>query len=177
MNRTPYNIPEREKASSTLDRMFAGQIDEANGKYYICLTDHKTGEYYCVQRENYWHFSDEAREANRLPENAKATVIMGEFVRPMTEYEERLWNEDNLERNVDIYGNVEVCVESIGNLIIDKTEMIDRIKDEVNGLFFTVKEKSPIWDRGWDGVERHIIPCTIHFENGVSRECAYVKEV
>lgn len=176
MNRTPYDIPEREKSSSTLDRMFAGQIDEGNSKYYICLTDHKTGECYCVQRENYWHFSDEEREANRLPEDAKAAVIIGEFVRPMTQYEERLWNEDNLERNVDIFGNVEVCIESIGNLIIDKAEMIDRIKDEVNNLAFTVEEKSPIWDRGWDGVDRYIIPCTINFENGVSRECAYVKE-
>lgn len=100
-----YSLQLREKQTSSFDHSFAGQIAD-NGKYYVCLTDYKTHEHYCVERGSEIKWTED----NVLCEGDEPQIICGNLVRPMTYKEECLYNEDKLMEIVDIFGNVS-CTE------------------------------------------------------------------
>ena len=96
-------LPLENRIRSIFDTHVAGQI-ATDGEYYCIHHDHKTHEHYALTRE-----AEKQADALGYPLGIGQTATFnGEKVRPMTSYEERLWNEDNLMENVDLWGNIAI---------------------------------------------------------------------
>ena len=76
-----------------------------NGEYLILFEDYATKKSYAVSREVWFDIEENCGRTLSEKETAK---FCGEFVRGMTEEEERLWDMDMLNATVDIWGNIKM---------------------------------------------------------------------
>lgn len=93
-----------EKLRSIFDHQVEGNY-ATDGQYYCIHVDHKTHKRYALTRD----ISLKAFELGHpLETDGEVAVFNGEKVRAMTWDEERLYNEDRLMANVDLWGNIAV---------------------------------------------------------------------
>ena len=102
-----WGILEIRKEPISIFDIHRGGNHGDDGCYYVILT-HVLREYpaitetYAILREDYNAFLSKGK---CLDEN-EILCINGEKSRPMTDYEENLWNSDSLHDKVDLWGNV-----------------------------------------------------------------------
>ena len=99
----------RKEPISIFDHHHAGDID-TEGKYCIILMHN--GIDYAVLREDYDDFLSKGK---RLDDANEILCINGEKSRGMTETEERLWDQDYLDVDVDLWGNIRIYEFREGN--------------------------------------------------------------
>lgn len=100
-NGKTWSCEERPVVSSIFDTNWAGQID-TNGNYWCIMTDHKTHENYCVDRQV---FHDLYMSGHSL-DYGETAVFNGEEVRGLSSDEEQNYNMDRYIGLQDLWGNL-----------------------------------------------------------------------
>ena len=94
-------LPMEETILSIFDELVGGQI-ATDGKYYVIRTNYKTKEDYAIPKDNALEFY----KIGRILNENEVAVFNGEKVRGMTLREEYLYNSEQLNALVDIWGNI-----------------------------------------------------------------------